>query len=345
MFGNYTFALHAAFPNGSVIEPFTFQSPIYITVYYNLAGLSATYAANGGLLPNNVTQLNSSQASGGSAVPHLLLWDVTTDSWEDAASTCSPPNVTIDPVAFSYTTALCHLTDFASAFQLSPVVVLHPASLLPEGRPIITSTADALIPGSFLFQQSLDPWYQPVFIEPPLLVSTTYLLNDSDSSVPELLMSACQSYDPERHIVRFEWSFEFMQPSTRPGSNFTNRTSAAQSASTATLHQTASLDGCEAVLQSASVGLYLVSARAYDNNGAYTTRNLTIVVDHAPVVVLDAPEGGRLPSSTDSLRDLTVLLDASQSYDPDGDGIAWSWTVTAVAALSNAPGKHDGRSV
>ena len=229
VFGNYTFQLHAIDANGNIIEPFYFLTPIFITLYYDLAGTENSYEANGGVLPANSTQLNSSEANGGQTVPQLMYWDVTTDTWQDAAQSCSPPNITIDPVAFSYTIAVCHLTSFGSGIQLSPIVSLHAGSLAPTfNQTVQTDSRVAVLPGAFLYQQSLDPYFTPSLPSYSVLSSPVYLLDPQESVVNgSVLLDGCSSYDPDGFIGSFDWRYSSIVPNTVGLSGFSNRTRAA----------------------------------------------------------------------------------------------------------------------
>ncbi|MCB9682682.1 MAG: hypothetical protein H6733_14550 [Alphaproteobacteria bacterium] len=66
------------------------------------------------------------------------------------------------------------------------------------------------------------------------------------------------------------------------------------------------------------------------NDGAEVTAGTDprLAADHWPVGVVDVP--GR------ALRGTIVTLDASASYDPDGDALSWQWTMTPPAGASGS---------
>lgn len=85
-------------------------------------------------------------------------------------------------------------------------------------------------------------------------------------------------------------------------------------------------------------GLYLLRLRVTDSRGALSERTLSLRVgDHAPLAVLDKDQVTALVGDT-------VRASAALSFDPDGDALAYEWTLdawpvgsTAALATSTTP--------
>ena len=113
--GNYSFVLRVM--NSTEKEGFKFRAPIKLSLYFDLSKLTSDVS-----LSDRVTRLESA--------PSLLLRNVSSGRWTNAADTCSAEMLMsagvekrwdFDPSTSIFSVYICHLTQFAIAFQMVPV--------------------------------------------------------------------------------------------------------------------------------------------------------------------------------------------------------------------------------
>ena len=89
------------------------------------------------------------------------------------------------------------------------------------------------------------------------------------------------------------------------------------------------------ILKVLSAGRHTITLFANDSRGGTGSASVSILVkapNRAPVIVLDSPAEGAVFNDTDGVR-----FDASRSFDPDGDPLAFHWFSGRAGFLGNAP--------
>ena len=123
-------------------------------------------------------------------------------------------------------------------------------------------------------------------------------------------LDASESYDPDGDPISYIWSGEH--------SDLLN------DIHTSKPHFTVPSDLSSSIV-------YSLTVTVTDNQGAYDSASVTISVtvaeNHAPIIVLADTFSGNPGNS--------IELDASSSYDPDGDTITFNWTGTYASLLDN----------
>ena len=91
-FGHIGFTLAVYDQGGNLLNPFSFDQPVTITIHY---------------LDSDVAVLQEDQIT-------LYDWDTAASTWVDAAQTCSPASAyTRDPANNTLSVQICHLSEFA----------------------------------------------------------------------------------------------------------------------------------------------------------------------------------------------------------------------------------------
>jgi hypothetical protein len=82
-------------------------------------------------------------------------------------------------------------------------------------------------------------------------------------------------------------------------------------------------------------GRHRITLFANDTHGHSSSASVSIIVkapNRAPVVIIDSPTEGQVFNNTDRMD-----LDASRSFDPDGDPLSFFWTSSRGGAMGSMP--------
>ena len=125
-FGDYSFTMKAADNAGSTIEGFVFEKPVRFTFRYDVAASLKGEAAEE------------------SWQPSLMLYDISSGTWINAANSC-PPELRYSNVNHKtreFTVDVCHLTQFGVFYQRRPEGEIVPHA----SHPILNSSLGSAVP-------------------------------------------------------------------------------------------------------------------------------------------------------------------------------------------------------
>lgn len=138
----------------------------------------------------------------------------------------------------------------------------------------------------------------------------------------EVLLNGSSSTDPDGDSMSFKWSIV-----SKPGGSAL----------------ALGPDGAvQLTIKPDLAGTYVVNLRVTDNRGAFTDKQVTILVNAnaAPVTAVVVSASYSAVPATAATRSVTIgaaiLLDGSGSRDADGDPVTTSWTMSARPAASHA---------
>jgi subtilisin family serine protease/Leucine-rich repeat (LRR) protein len=144
-------------------------------------------------------------------------------------------------------------------------------------------------------------------------------------------LDASSSYDPDGTIVSYEWSVNGIPLSlSTDTADFTVESTSVEMAGDVTITKKTT------TITFTSEGDYTIALTVTDDDGATATDQKTITVTKETLPVNQPPIAAFTASPQQGQAPLTVTLDASDSYDPDGTIVSYDWSANGTPlSLSN----------